>query len=488
MTPSPTAPSTTDSASATKGGPSGQNVIDRFFRISERGSTVPQEIRGGLATFFAMAYIIVLNPIILSSATDKYHHHLDNGQLVTATVITAAFTTLLMGVIGNVPIALAAGLGVNSVVALQLAPRMSWPDAMGMVVLAGLAIMVLVATGLRERVMNAVPLGLRKAIAIGIGLFITLIGLVDSGFVTRIPDAAHTTVPLQLGGDGHLNGWPVLVFVLGALLTLALIVRKVRGAILISIIAMTVLAVIIDAVGGATGAAWGLANPKWPGNPVSTPDFGLVGKVSLFGGFHEVGILTGILFVFTVLLSCFFDAMGTILGVSDKAGLLDERGDLPGMSKVLMIDGIATATGGLTSSSAGTCFAESTAGAGEGARTGLASVTTGLLFVAALFLSPLATMVPAQAATPALVAVGFLILSNSIRDIDWSDYTIAIPAFLTMLLMPFTYSITNGIGIGFITFCVLRVVAGRWRQVPIPLYLVAAIFTFYYLMPALGLT
>ncbi|MEU6340115.1 NCS2 family permease [Streptomyces sp. NPDC046977] len=462
-------------------------ALDRFFRISERGSTIPREIRGGLATFFAMAYIIVLNPIILSSGVDKYGHHLDNGQLVTATVLTAAFTTLLMGVIGNVPIALAAGLGVNTIVALQLAPRMSWPDAMGMVVLAGLAIMVLVATGLRERVMSAVPLGLRKAIAIGIGLFIVLIGLVDSGFVSRIPDAAHTTVPLQLGGNGHLLGWPVLVFILGVLVTLALLARKVPGAILISIVAMTVLALVVDAVAHITPGAWGLTVPHWPGNPVSTPDFGLLGKVSLFGGFGEVGIVTGLLFVFTVLLSCFFDAMGTILGVSDEAHLLDEEGDLPGMSKVLMVDGIATAAGGLTSCSANTCYAESTAGAGEGARTGLASVVTGLLFVVALFLTPLATMVPAQAATPALVAVGFLIMAGAVRDIDWSDFTIAVPAFLTMLLMPFTYSITNGIGIGFITFCLLRLATGRGREVPPALYVVAGVFVFYYLMPALGL-
>jgi AGZA family xanthine/uracil permease-like MFS transporter len=461
--------------------------LDRYFRITERGSTLPREIRGGLATFFAMAYIIVLNPIILGSATDKYGHHLAGGQLVTATVITAALTTLLMGVIGNVPIALAAGLGVNTVVALQLAPRMSWPDAMGMVVLAGFAIMVLVATGLRERVMSAVPLGLRKGIAIGIGLFILLIGLVDSGFVTRIPDAAHTTVPLQLGSDGHLNGWPVLIFILGTLLTLALIIRKVAGAILISIVAMTVLAVIVDAIADIPAANWGLTVPKWPGNPVATPDFGLVGKVSLFGGFQQVGFLTGVLFVFTVLLSCFFDAMGTILGVSDEAHLLDEKGDLPGMNKVLMIDGIATAVGGATSSSANTCFVESTAGVGEGARTGLASIVTGLMFVLALFFTPLATMVPAQAATPALVAVGFLILAGSVREIDWSDFTIAVPAFLTMVMMPFTYSITNGIGIGFLSFCLLRLAAGRGREVPVALYVVAAIFAFYYLMPALGL-
>jgi AGZA family xanthine/uracil permease-like MFS transporter len=484
MAPFPSAPAPAVATRPAGPPPSG---IDRFFRISERGSSIPREIRGGLATFFAMAYIIVLNPIILSSGTDKFGHHLQGGQLVTATVVTAAFTTLLMGVVGNVPIALAAGLGVNTVVALQLAPRMSWQDAMGMVVLAGLAIMLLVATGLRERVMSAVPLGLRKGISIGIGLFILLIGLVDSGFVTRVPDTAHTTVPLQLGGNGHLNGWPVLVFVLGALLTLALVVRKVPGAILISIVAMTALGLILDAVAHVPAAGWGLTVPKWPGNPVSTPDFGLIGHFSLFGGFHQVGVLTGILFVFTVLLSCFFDAMGTILGVSDEAELLDEKGDLPGMSRVLMIDGIATAAGGVSSSSANTCFVESTAGAGEGARTGLASVVTGLMFVLALFLTPLATMVPAQAATPALVAVGFLILSGSVREVDWSDFTIAIPAFLTMVMMPFTYSITNGIGIGFITFCVLRVVAGRWREVPVALYAVAAVFAFYYLMPAFGL-
>ncbi len=463
-----------------------QNGLDRYFKISERGSTLPREIRGGFATFFAMAYIIVLNPIILGSARDMYGHQLDNGQLVTATALTAAFTTLLMGVIGNVPIALAAGLGVNSVVALQLAPRMSWPDAMGMVVLAGLIVMLLVATGLRERVMNAVPYGLRKAISIGIGLFVMIVGLVDSGFVTRMPDAAHTTVPLQLGTGGHLHGWPVLVFVLGVLLTLALIVRRTPGAILISIVVMTVLAVILNAV--VDIPSWGLTTPEWPGNPVATPDFGLVGEVSLFGGFDKVGVLTGVLFVFTVLLSCFFDAMGTIMGVGDEAKLTDGEGQMPGINKVLFVDGIAVAAGGASSASATTCFVESTAGVGEGARTGFANIVTGGLFAVALFLTPIATMVPSQAATPALIAVGFLILAGSIREIDWSDFTIAIPAFVTMLMMPFTYSITNGIGMGFITFSVLRLAAGRGREVPVAMHVVSAVFAFYYLMPALGLT
>ncbi|MFD7700173.1 NCS2 family permease [Streptomyces caelestis] len=483
MSPSATAKAPTPEQPGSGAAP---GALDRYFRISERGSTLSREIRGGFATFFAMAYIIVLNPIILGSAKDMYGHQLDNGQLVTATALTAAFTTLLMGVIGNVPIALAAGLGVNSVVALQLAPRMSWPDAMGMVVLAGFVVMILVATGLRERVMNAVPYGLRKAIAIGIGLFIMLIGLVDSGFVTRMPDAAQTTVPLQLGTGGHLTGWPVLVFVLGALLTLALIVRRVPGAILISIVAMTVLGVIINAV--ADIPSWGLTTPTWPGNPLATPDFGLVGQVSLFGGFGKVGVLTGVLFVFTVLLSCFFDAMGTIMGVSDEAKLTDAQGQMPGINKVLFIDGVAVAAGGASSSSATTAFVESTAGVGEGARTGFANVVTGGLFAVALFLTPVATMVPSQAATPALLAVGFLILAGSIKEIDWADHTIAIPAFVTMLMMPFTYSITNGIGMGFITFAVLRLAAGRGREVPPAMYAVAAVFAFYYLMPALGLT
>lgn len=480
--PTPQSPEPSQPGSHPAGG-----VLDRYFKISERGSSFAREIRGGVATFFTMAYILVLNPIILSSAVDIHGQHLNAAQLVTATALTAGLTTLLMGVIGNVPIGLAAGLGVNTIVALQLAPKMTWPDAMGMVVLAGIAIMLLVATGLRERVMSAVPLGLRKAIAIGIGLFITLVGLVDAGFVSRIPDAAHTTVPLELGSTGHLVQWPVLVFILGLLLTLVLVVRKVPGAILVSIVVMTVVAVIIERIATIPADSWGLTVPKWPGNPVSAPDFSLVGKVSLFGGFHQVGVITGVLFVFTVLMSCFFDAMGTILGVADEAHLLDANGDLPGMNRVLMVDGIATALGGATSSSANTCFVESTSGVGEGARTGFASLVTGALFLVSLFLTPLATMVPAQAATPALVTVGFLILANSIRAIDWDDYTIAIPAFLTMVLMPFTYSITNGIGMGFITFCVLRLATGRGRSVPAPLYAVAAVFAFYYMMPALHL-
>ncbi|MEU2080535.1 NCS2 family permease [Streptomyces albus] len=472
-----------DSQGAPQGTPpTSSSALDRFFRISERGSTVSRELRGGLATFFAMAYIIVLNPIILGAGTDKFGHQLDNGQLVTATALMAGLTTLLMGVIGNVPIALATGLGINAVVALQLAPKMSWPDAMGLVVLAGIVLMLLVASGLRQRVMDAIPAGLRRAIAIGIGLFISLIGLVDSGFVTRNPDAAKTTVPLGLGVGGQLQGWPVLVFVLGLILMFVLTVRKVKGAILIGIVAMAVVAIVINAVAEIPDASWGLSVPTVPDSVVGTPDFGLVGDISLFGGFHEVGWLTGCLFVFTVLLSGFFDAMGTIIGVGQESGLADERGQLPRMGRILFMDGVGVAAGGVGSCSANTCFVESTAGVGEGARTGLANVVTGGLFLLALVFTPLAKVVPSQAATPALLVVGFLIMASNVRDIDWSDASVAIPAFLTIVSMPFTYSITNGIGIGVIAFVVLRAASGRFREVPWLLNVVAFCFLVYFLL------
>ncbi|MGW5117793.1 NCS2 family permease [Streptomyces noursei] len=460
-----------------------RNGLDRFFKISERGSTVSRELRGGLATFFAMAYIIVLNPIILGAGVDKYGHHLDNGQLVTATALMAGLGTVLMGVMGNVPIAIAAGLGINAVVSLQLAPKMSWPDAMGMVVLAGLVLMILVASGLRQRVMDAIPNGLRRAIAIGIGLFISLVGLVDAGFVSRNPDAAHTTVPLSLGQGGQLKGWPVLVFVLGLALMFVLTVRKTKGAILIGMVTMAVVAIVINAVATIPDASWGLAVPNVPDRIIGAPDFGLIGQISLFGGFKEVGVLTGCLFVFTVLLSGFFDAMGTIIGVGEEAELLDnETGNLPNMGRILMVDGIAVAAGGFGSASANTCFVESTAGVGEGARTGLANLVTGGLFLLSLIFTPLATVVPSQAATPALLVVGFLIMASNVRDIDWSDFTVAIPAFLTVISMPFTYSITNGIGIGVLAFILLRTATGRFKEVPWLLNAVGVCFLVYFLL------
>ncbi|MFD7392841.1 NCS2 family permease [Streptomyces sp. NPDC059852] len=455
----------------------GVSGLDRFFRISERGSTLPREIRGGFATFFTMAYILVLNPIILGSAKDKFGHQLDSVQLTTATALVAAVMTIIMGVAGNLPLALAAGLGLNAVVAFQIAPLMSWDDAMGLIVLEGLLICVLVVTGLREAVMHAIPQPLKQAISVGIGLFIAFIGFVDAGFVSRIPDAANTTVPVQLGGTGTLGGWPILVFCLGVLLTIALLARKVKGAILISIVTMTVVAMIIDSL--ADVKSWGLTTPAWPDKVVDTPDFGLLGHFSLFGAFGETTAITVVLLIFTLILSDFFDTMGTVVGVSAEAGLLDEEGRVPHLGRVLLIDGAAAAAGGAASASSATSYIESAAGVGEGARTGFANLVTGGLFALALLFTPLLTIVPLQAAAPALVAVGFLMMTQ-VKNIEWDRYEIAIPAFLTIAVMPFTYSITNGIGAGFVAYVLIKIVLGRAKEIHWLLWGTSALFLVYF--------
>ncbi|MER6151161.1 NCS2 family permease [Streptomyces hirsutus] len=460
-----------------KSRPPAGNGVDRFFKISARGSTVGREIRGGFATFFTMAYILVLNPLILGSAKDKFGEQLDPVQLTTATALVAAVMTIIMGVGGNLPLALAAGLGLNAVVAFQVAPLMGWDDAMGLIVLEGLLICVLVVTGLREAVMHAIPQALKQAIGVGIGLFIALIGFVDAGFVTRVPDAANTTVPVQLGGTGTLAGWPMLVFCAGVLLTVALLARKVRGAILVSIVVMTLVAMVINAL--ADVPTWGLTTPAWPDSVVSAPDFGLIGDFSPFGAFGQVGVITIVLLVFTLVLSDFFDTMGTVVGVSAEAGLLDEQGKVPNLGRVLLIDGAAAVAGGAASSSSATSYVESAAGVGEGARTGFANLVTGGLFALALFLTPVLTIVPLQAAAPALVAVGFLMMTQ-VRHIPWDRYDIAIPAFLTIAVMPFTYSITNGIGAGFVAYVLIQAVLGRAKEIHWLLWGVSALFLVYF--------
>ncbi|MFM9553516.1 MULTISPECIES: NCS2 family permease [Streptomyces] len=457
--------------------PPGANSVDRFFKISARGSTFAREIRGGFATFFTMAYILVLNPIILGSAKDKYGHTLDGAELVTATALVAAVMTIIMGVGGNLPLALATGLGLNAVVAFQIAPLMSWSDAMGLVVLEGLLICVLVVTGLREAVMHAMPQPLKQAISVGIGMFIAFIGFVDAGFVSRIPDIANTTVPVQLGATGALSGWPILVFCLGVLLTIGLLARKVKGAILISILTMTVVAIVINSV--ADIKSWGLTTPKVPDDIVAAPEFGLIGDFSLFGSFGETTVITVVLLIFTLLLSDFFDTMGTVVGITAEAGLLDEEGKVPNLGRVLLIDGAAAVAGGAASSSSATSYIESAAGVGEGARTGFSNLITGGLFAGALFLAPLLTIVPMQAAAPALVAVGFLLMTQ-VKNIDWDRYDIAIPAFLTIAVMPFTYSITNGIGAGFLSFVLIKTVLGRAKEVHWLLWATSALFLVYF--------
>ncbi len=463
--------------------------LDRWFEVSARGSTLRTELRGGLTTFFTMAYIVVLNPIILASATDITGRRLAFAEIATSTALVAAVMTLAMGVFGRYPIALAAGLGLNGVVAFQLAAQMSWPAAMGIVVIEGLVITALVLLGFRERIFDAVPFALKQAISVGIGLFIAFIGFVDAGFVRRNPDAAGTPVPVNLGIGGRLLGWPTVVFAVGVLLTAVLLARRVRGAILISIVVTTIFAIVLNAVVdvsaqvGANGAinpsGWGLNVPRIPHQLFSTPNFGLLGHFSLGGAVGAVGVISTVLFVFTLMLADFFDTMGTVVGIGREANLLDARGRLPGIKRVLLVDSLAASAGGAASASSNTSYIESAAGVGDGARTGLANLVTGGLFLAALFLTPLVEVVPYEAASPALVVVGFLLMTQ-VRDIPWDDFEIAIPAFLTIILMPFTYSITNGIGAGFVSLVVLKAFRGKAREVHWLLWVVAALFVVYF--------
>ncbi len=433
-------------------------TFDQFFRITERGSTFGREVRGGITTFVAMSYIVLLNPLILGASADITGARLTIAEITTATALAAGVMTVLMGLVGNAPLAIAAGLGVNGVVAFQMAPTMTWAQAFGLVVLEGVCIVIMAASGVRERIINAIPEPLKIAITVGIGLYIALVGLVSAGFVTRTPDAVGSTVPVRMGVDGHLSGWPIVVFCVGLLLMIVLLARGVPGAVLISIVAATVLAVVVNAAFTVEG--WGLVTPSLPSSIVGSPDFGLFGRVDLFGGFVSAGVVAATLFLFTLVLSGFFDAMGTITSVSDEAGLTRD-GKVEGMGRILMVDGAGAIAGGVTGSAPNTVFLESAAGVGEGARTGLASVVTGGLFLVALLFTPLAAIVPAQAAAPALVVIGGLMMTQ-IRRIPWQDTDFTIPVFLTVSIIPFTYSITNGIGAGLVSFVVLRICKGRW--------------------------
>jgi AGZA family xanthine/uracil permease-like MFS transporter len=467
-------------------------VIERFFRVSERGSTVGREVRGGLVTFVTMAYIVVLNPLIIGSFAadgpgakpDALGNVLLVPQVAAVTALVAGVMTLLFGLIVNYPFAIATGLGLNAFVAFTLAPQMSWPEAMGLVVVEGLIVVALAATGFRTAVFNIVPASLKAAIAVGIGLFIAFIGLVDAGFVRRITDAAGTTVPVQLGIQNSIASWPTFVFVVGLLITGMLVARGVRGAILIGVAATTVIAIIVEAIAqvgpsvGVDPQGWALSVPTLPGNIVGVPDLSLVSAFS-FGAFTHVDLLTVLLLVFTLVLADFFDTMGTITGLGRQAGFIGADGKLPRVGPALIVDAVGAVAGGAASSSSNTVYVESASGIAEGARTGLANVVIGALFLLAMFFTPLYSVVPIEAAAPALVIVGALMV-RQITDIDLTDFRVALPAFLTIAVMPFTYSIANGIGAGFISYVVLAAATGRARSVHWLMWVVAAAFVGYF--------
>jgi AGZA family xanthine/uracil permease-like MFS transporter len=449
--------------------------IEGYFRIKERGSSIRIEVIAGVTTFMTMAYILFLNPLILSGP-DAEGTVLAGGAVLTVTALAAGVMTIAMGAFANVPFALAAGLGLNGFVAFTLvaANGLTWPQAMGVIVVEGLVILVLVLTKFRQAVFEAVPMPLKQAIAVGIGLFIAIIGFVDAGFVTSPGEVP----PLQLGQNNELRGWPVFIFVIGLLFIIYLYIRQVRGALLIGILGTTILAIVVNEVfldGVGFGTAANLQSP------VDIPDgsnFSLIGDFS-FGFFAELGFISAVLAVFTVMLSDFFDTMGTAIGLGREADLLDDQGRLPNVDRVLLVDSAAAAVGGAFSASSNTTYIESASGIAEGGGTGLAAVVTGALFLLSIFFSPLAEIIPIQAAAPALVVVGFLMMTN-VREIPWDDLEIAIPAFLTMVVMPFTYSITNGIGAGFVTYTFIKVARGKANEVHPMMWISSAAFVIYF--------
>ena len=455
-------------------------MLERWFGLTARGTTAARETRAGFTTFMVMAYIIFVNPAILSFAGIAALEGQGPPFAATqaATCLVAGVMTIAMGLASNYPLALASGMGLNAVVAFQLIAglKLPWPAAMGVVFIEGLVITALVLTGFREAIMNAIPLALKQAIGVGIGLFILFIGLVSAGIVKPGPPG----VPVTLG---ELTAAPVAVAVVGLFITLWLQARGSGGALLVGILVTTVLAV---AVNSATG---GRAFPI-PGQAVlpralfAWPDFSSVGAGVNFEVFARVGVVTAVVTIFAIMLSDFFDTMGTVIGIGGEAGWLDRNGRLPRLNRVLLVDSLAAAAGGAAGASSATTYIESAAGVSAGARTGLASVVTGLCFLLALFFSPLAGVVPAQATAPALLIVGYL-MTRVVREIRFADIEDGFPALLTLTVMPFTYSITNGIGAGFVSYCFIKLVRGKARAVYPMMWAAAAAFVIYFVLPGL---
>lgn len=437
------------------------------------------EVRAGATTFMVMAYITFVNPAILGYAgvAGLEGRGLPFAATLTVTCLTAGVLSIAMGLVTRYPFAMAPGMGLNAVVAFELVVGrgLTWPQAMTVVFLEGVAITLLVLTRFRQAVMDAVPLALKRAISVGIGLFIAFIGFFTAGFVVK-PAAG----PLPVG-LGPLRGLPALVFVIGFVLTAALLARRTRGALLIGILGTTVLAV---ALNGLVAGWQGFPTPgaaRWPAAIVQAPDFSTFGRLD-FGLFARLGVVTAALAVFSIMLADFFDTMGTIIGVGGRGGFLDSQGRLPRADRVLLVDSLGAAFGGLANASSNTTYIESAAGVADGARTGLASVVVGALFLLAMFFAPLAAVIPPQATAPALILVGFFMMAIA-RDIAWDDYEEAVPAFVTMLVMPFTWSITNGIGAGLVSYAVIKVLAGKGRALHPMLYLAAAAFVVYFALP-----
>lgn len=429
-------------------------MLERLFKLKERHTDVRTEIIAGVATFMTMAYIIFLNPIILADAG------VPKAGAIFATALAAAIMTLFMGLYANYPFALASGMGLNAFLtyAVVLGMKLSWQEAMGLVFWEGAIITVLVLTNVREAIMNAIPTTLKRAIGVGIGLFIAFIGLKGAGLVVASPATLVTF--------GSLKSASVIVALFGLVLTMILMAYRVKGSILIGIISSTVLAIIL-----------GVA--KMPTAFVSLPtaeslstigklDFGVIARPALYAT------------IFAFLITDFFDTMGTVVAIGSEGGFLDKNNRLPGLNRVLLVDSLAAAFGGLMGASSVTTYVESAAGVGEGGRTGLTSVVVALLFALSIFFAPVVGIVPEAATAPALIIVGFLMLTV-VKDIPFDKLDEALPAFITILTIPLTYSIARGIGYGFISYVLMKVFTGKAKEVHPLLYVVSLLFIYSFL-------
>ena len=473
-------------------------VLERRFRFAEHGTTLARDTMAGVTTFIVMSYIIFLNPIILTSVKPKAGAALPFEGVVTATCVVAAVMTILMGLYTNKAYALAPGLGINAIVAFQLVGQqgLSFASAMGLIVCEGLVVTALVLTGAREAIMRAIPLELKKAIAIGIGLFIAFIGLYNAGIVVSAQGE-----PVTLG---RFTTWPIFVAFFGLIVTLMLRARGFKGDLLVGIIGTTVVATIINSA--TDHEAFGTTTATWPGwgHIAGWGNWSIFGNFD-FHAFSTLGVVSAIVWVFALFLSDFFDTMGTLVGVGKPAGYLNAKGEMPEIRKPLLVDSLAAIAGGASSTSSATTYIESGAGVASGGRTGWVAVTAGTLFLPFLFFAPLIGMVPAQATAAALIIVGYLMISQltegeeeaeieegiaprskaKIAGIDFHDLAIGLPAALVIMLMPFSFSITNGIGFGFIAYVLIRFAQGRYRDVHPLMWVVSGAFTLYFLVPLL---
>lgn len=431
------------------------NWLDRIFELERRGTTLGREARGALATFLTMAYIVSVNPAVLAAAG------VPRAPAVACTAAAAGICCILMGLVANFPVALASGMGLNTLVALSIAPVVgSWQAAMGLVVADGLVVAALVLLGLREAMLQAIPADLRRAIAAGIGLFVALIGAVNAGLVRHGPAGGP---PLQAGSLAHPQSWLTAA---GLLVTMVLLVRRVNGAVVLGILATT---------------AGGFACDRWlqteliaaPPATWDAPQFDLVGAAE-FGGLWRWSVLPLLL---SLLMVDFFDTLGTVSALADQAGLRRD-GRVPRLRAVLLVDSFSAAIGGWFGVSSVTSYVESAAGIAEGARTGLHTVLVGVLFLGCILLAPIASLIPDFATAPALITVGFL-MTAQIVQIDLARVETALPAFLIVVMIPFTYSIAHGIGFGFVTYVGIQLLSLRFREVHPLMYGTALLFALY---------